>query len=333
MKEINRKIYLNEVALKTRYQLLNLNQQNEKLGYEIGKNWNRNSLIPILDNDIFYNKYIHNNYSIKEINSENRKIYNNIKKSGIIKYLDKIEHTSSLSDEIMNIRGKQKRDYYFTRYQQLEKKLKKQQEIENLNLLRNYSRNNQLSEINNSNGYYNLSQSIRKESNNNKLNNICYNTLSGSFHNKLMNKSSFLNKFKINNNTNSRKKKIKLNLKNKLSNEKLKLFINKSNNNKYCQIGNLLSSGNLVKSNEKNEFFQTRRNYLEPKQMPKMTLINFNHYLKFNLDDEENLTKEKNKILNINFKRKMNRNKPNLINLEFDNNMEDNLDFSLNNLI
>ena len=29
----------------------------------------------------------------------------------------------------------------------------------------------------------------------------------------------------------------------------------------------------------------------------------------------------------------MNRNKPNLINLEFDNNMEDNLDFSLNNLI
>ena len=68
MKEINRKIYLNEVALKTRYQLLNLNQQNEKLGYEIGKNWNRNSLIPILDNDIFYNKYIHNNYSIKEIN-------------------------------------------------------------------------------------------------------------------------------------------------------------------------------------------------------------------------------------------------------------------------
>ena len=113
----------------------------------------------------------------------------------------------------------------------------------------------------------------------------------------------------------------------------MKLFINKSNNNKYCQIGNLLSSGNLVKSNEKNEFFQTRRNYLEPKQMPKMTLINFNHYLKFNLDDEENLTKEKNKILNINFKRKMNRNKPNLINLEFDNNMEDNLDFSLNNLI
>ena len=29
----------------------------------------------------------------------------------------------------MNIRGKQKRDYYFTRYQRLEKKLKKQQEI------------------------------------------------------------------------------------------------------------------------------------------------------------------------------------------------------------
>ena len=37
MKEINKKIYLNPVSLKTRYQLLNLNQQNEKLGYEIGK--------------------------------------------------------------------------------------------------------------------------------------------------------------------------------------------------------------------------------------------------------------------------------------------------------
>ena len=334
MKEINHKIYLNAVSLKTRYQLLNLNQQNEKLGYEIGKHWTRNSLYPILDNDIFYNKYMQNNYSIKEINSENRKIYNNIKKSGIINYLNKIEHTTSLSDEIMNIKRKEKRDYYFTRYQKLEKRLKKNEEIENYNLLRNYSRTNQLSDINRSNRYYNLSQSIRKESNNNKVNDKCYDTLPKSFHNKLIDKSNCVKTIKSNHNSNPRLQKINLNLKKKSRREKYKLDIKKLDSNNYHHIGNLLSSASLVKSNQKNEFFQTRRICLEPKKMPKMTLINFNHYLKFNLDDEENNNSERNKILNINFKRKMmNRTKPNLINLEFDNSIEDNLNFQLNHLI
>ena len=334
MKEINKKIYLNPVSLKTRYQLLNLNQQNEKLGYETGKHWTRDSLGPIFDNDIFYNKYIQNNHSIKELNSDNRKIYNNIKKSGIINYLDRIEHTSSLSDEIMSIRRKEKRDYYFTRYQRLEKLLKKNQEIENYNLLRNYSRNNQLSDINSSNRNYNLSELVNRESNNNKLNNIYNSTLTGPFHNKSIDTSNYINKIKTKNNPNSRIKKIKLNLKNKSRSEKFKFDIKKLNNNNCRYIGNLLSSGSLVKSNQKNEFFQTRKNFLEPKKMPKMTLINFNHYLKFNCDDEENKRNERNKILSINFQRKMiKKNKPHFINLEFDNNIEDNLNFPLNILL
>ena len=65
-----------------------------------------------------------------------------------------------------------------------------------------------------------------------------------------------------------------------------------------------------------------------------MTLINFNHYLKFNCDDEENKRNERNKILSINFQRKMmKRNKQHFVNLEFDNNIEDNLNFPLNILL
>ena len=81
IKELNNDSYFNSVSLKSRYQLLNLNQQNEKGGFETGSHWVKYTPYPFLDNDIKYNKYTSSKHSIKELNSENSDIYNKIKKT------------------------------------------------------------------------------------------------------------------------------------------------------------------------------------------------------------------------------------------------------------
>ena len=47
---------MNLVALKSRYQLLNLNQKNEKADFKSGSHWVKYMLYPFFDKDIKYNK-------------------------------------------------------------------------------------------------------------------------------------------------------------------------------------------------------------------------------------------------------------------------------------
>ena len=129
IKELNNESYFNSVSLKSRYQLLNLNQQNEKGGFETGSHWVKYTPYPFLDNDIKYNKYTSSKHSIKELNSENSDIYNKIKKTGIMNYLNTIDQTNSLSDEIMKIKKRPKRDYFYTQCQKIEEKRKKNESL------------------------------------------------------------------------------------------------------------------------------------------------------------------------------------------------------------
>ena len=97
MKELNEDFYLNEVALKTRYSLLELNQQNQKDKIETGSHWRKFTPYPVVDQDIKYNVYIQGNKSIDRIIKNNDKIFSNINKSGLKKKLNSIDHTYSLS--------------------------------------------------------------------------------------------------------------------------------------------------------------------------------------------------------------------------------------------
>ena len=54
MKELNEDFYLNEVALKTRYSLLELNQQNQKDKIETGYHWKKLNTYQVEDKDIKY---------------------------------------------------------------------------------------------------------------------------------------------------------------------------------------------------------------------------------------------------------------------------------------
>ena len=111
MKELNEDFYLNEVALKTRYSLLELNQQNQKDKIETGSHWRKFTPYPVVDQDIKYNVYIQGNKSIDRIIKNNDKIFSNINKSGLKKKLNSIDHTYSLSQELTNERNRRKNHF------------------------------------------------------------------------------------------------------------------------------------------------------------------------------------------------------------------------------
>ena len=98
MKVLNNEYYLNDVALKTRYNLLQINQQNKKEKVDRGTHWKKFTPYPLIDEDIKYNLYIQGNKPIEKIIKNNEKIISNIDKSGLKKILNSIDHTSSLSN-------------------------------------------------------------------------------------------------------------------------------------------------------------------------------------------------------------------------------------------
>ena len=108
MKVLNDEYYLNDVALKTRYNLLQINQQNEKEKVDRGTHWKKFTPYPLIDEDIKYNLYIQGNKPIEKIIKNNEKIISNIDKSGLKKILNSIDHTSSLSNELSKERNRRK---------------------------------------------------------------------------------------------------------------------------------------------------------------------------------------------------------------------------------
>jgi hypothetical protein len=104
MKEINKNKYLNDVFLKTRYSLLQNNEENEKKGIEIGSHWKKFIKYPFLDNDIIESRLRKEN--LKEINDNYDKIINRVKESKIREYLNEIDNTKEFNNEITKIKNK-----------------------------------------------------------------------------------------------------------------------------------------------------------------------------------------------------------------------------------
>jgi hypothetical protein len=305
IKELNNERYFNSVALKSRYQLLNLNQQNEKAGFESGSHWVKYMPYPFFDKDIKYNKYILAKNSIKELNSENSNIFNEINKKKIVSYLDNMDQTNTLSDEIMKIKQIPKKDYYFTKSQKFEKKLKKE-ENSYFEKLKNKMRN------------LPIKLNDEKESQNININQL--NTENNIIDNHLYSNNSEIeqkNNLTDNNNNNHNYIRLRKNSKSQ------KFTIHVRNLDSFNDKNNSLNIGNFSPNKK---IFHTQLNCLKPNKLPKMSLIKINLLPKFisnqNSEEEKGKNKGKNKLIDKIINKK---NNINLINIEFSNELESNI--------
>ena len=106
IKEINNSKYLNTVAIKSRYELMKVNKDNLKNGYEIGTHWVKYSPYPVLDDDIRDNMAKFESYPIKKINTIKKGILDEISNSDIINQLNQDDQTKKLSNEIKSFQKK-----------------------------------------------------------------------------------------------------------------------------------------------------------------------------------------------------------------------------------
>ena len=100
IKEINNTKYLNTVAIKSRYELMKVNKENLKNGYEIGTHWVKYTPYPVIDDDIRDNMAKFESYPIKKINTIKKGILEEISNSDIINQLNQNDQTKKLSNEI-----------------------------------------------------------------------------------------------------------------------------------------------------------------------------------------------------------------------------------------
>jgi len=100
IKEINNSKYLNTVAIKSRYELMKVNKENLKNGYEIGTHWVKYTPYPVIDDDIRDNMAKFESYPIKKINTIKKGILEEISNSDIINQLNQNDQTKKLSNEI-----------------------------------------------------------------------------------------------------------------------------------------------------------------------------------------------------------------------------------------
>ena len=100
IKEINNTKYLNTVAIKSRYELMKVNKENLKNGYEIGTHWVKYTPYPVIDDDIRDNMAKFESYPIKKINTIKKGILDEISNSDIINQLNQNDQTKKLSNEI-----------------------------------------------------------------------------------------------------------------------------------------------------------------------------------------------------------------------------------------
>ena len=308
IKDLNNERYFNSVALKSRYQLLNINQQNEKAGFESGSHWVKFMPYPFIDKDIKYNKYVLKKNSIKELNSENSNIFNQINNKKIVSYLDNLDQTNTISEEIMKIKQVPKRDYYFTKSQKLEKQLKKE-EKSYFEKLKNKRRN--------------LENKINGE---NESQNIIINQLYTE--NNIIDNNNHLNtnnsiKEMENNLTDNNNNHIRL----RKNTKSQKFTIHVRNLDSYNNDKNHFSNSlNIGKISPNKKAFYTQLNCLIPNRLPKISLIKVNLLPKFELnkktEKEKGNNKAKFKLINQNTNKK---NNINLINIEFSNELESNI--------
>jgi len=98
---LNNDFFFNDVYLKSRYKLIDLNRRNEKNGFEIGSHWEKNIKYPIIDDDIKYNQKIQHYDTIYNINKTNSEFFSEINQ--LKKTLSSMEHKNYKTKTIMNL--------------------------------------------------------------------------------------------------------------------------------------------------------------------------------------------------------------------------------------
>ena len=106
MKEINNDIYLNDVALKMRYNLLKLNKKNERIKIESGTHWLKFKPYPVVDKDIKHNYRVQGKSTVNNINRKNTEVFKQIHNTGLKKKLSSINQTAALSYELTDDRNR-----------------------------------------------------------------------------------------------------------------------------------------------------------------------------------------------------------------------------------
>ena len=101
LKELNNDFFFNDVYLKSRYKLIDLNRRNEKNGFEIGSHWEKNIKYPIIDDDIKYNQKIQHYDTIYNINKTNSEFFSEINQ--LKKTLSSMEHKNYKTKTILNL--------------------------------------------------------------------------------------------------------------------------------------------------------------------------------------------------------------------------------------
>ena len=98
---MNNDFFFNDVYLKSRYKLIDLNRRNEKNGFEIGSHWEKNIKYPIIDDDIKYNQKIQHYDTIYNINKTNSEFFSEINQ--LKKTLSSMEHKNYKTKTILNL--------------------------------------------------------------------------------------------------------------------------------------------------------------------------------------------------------------------------------------
>lgn len=104
IKNINSEYYLNDVSLKSRYKLMKVNQKNGRNGLDTGSHWAKDSVYPLIDDDIKHNlkkQYFDTIYNINKNNSELFSEMTNLKKT-----LSSLNQTSLVSESFRNLKNK-----------------------------------------------------------------------------------------------------------------------------------------------------------------------------------------------------------------------------------
>lgn len=104
IKEVNDDKYLNNVAIKCRYNLLEMDQTNKKLGYDLGSHWNPSTSYPVVDTDIKdYNSRLENK-SVKAVNKRNQGLFEHMKTVGIMEKIQEMDHTHEFENLLAKIK-------------------------------------------------------------------------------------------------------------------------------------------------------------------------------------------------------------------------------------
>lgn len=140
IKEINKEKYLNLVALKCRYDLMSVNEENSAKGFEIGTHWIPNKPYPLLDEDLLYNTEFLKEEKTKIVWNRAQSFIKTTLKKDIIGKLDKMNQTKEMDRTIRSFKQKKYNKKMNVKFKtvKLNRSLKKNKKIkDDVNVIEN----------------------------------------------------------------------------------------------------------------------------------------------------------------------------------------------------